>query len=400
MSMRPYVHRVVLKTQSDARLVELASGGHGTAFDEIMARYRRPIERYCGQLMPASMADDVVQQTFVSAWRALSAGAPVRELRPWIYCIARNAVLKALERDRVDADELPEALQGGPSPANQLELRETMRRTLEALGELPEHQRVALVGTALEGRTRQDLARELDLTEGAVRQLVHRARCSMRSAANAVLPLPLVQRLLAYEAATGPAGEAGTVAGAAAVGLVAKLGLVVATTAVVAAGAPVVVQATRWGGTAEARAASANGRDATNARAAALPAPAPFTMQRLEPVPAAPPTRPGRGVHPSDVAPASQDTGTDASGSAAAVDGNDSPVDDATLDDASTDDAPTDDGNDTSTDDSSASPDDATPPDAAPDDPAADPAPEDASVEPDPSAEEPAAAADPSTLTP
>jgi hypothetical protein len=63
---------------------------------------------------------------------------------------------------------------------------------IESIAALPEHQRTALVETELEGRSRRQIAADMGVTEGAVRQLVHRARTSVRVAMTAITPYPLV----------------------------------------------------------------------------------------------------------------------------------------------------------------------------------------------------------------
>jgi RNA polymerase sigma factor (sigma-70 family) len=285
--MRPLAVRALLKTQSDARLVELAKAGHERAFDEIVGRYRGPLERYARQIIPGPLAEDALQQAFVSAWKALIGGAEVRELRPWLYAIARNALLKALARDRLNAAELPDTLHGGPSPAHLLEQRERMRATLQALGDLPENQRVALVGIALDGQSRQALARDMGLTEGAVRQLVHRARTTVRAAATAVTPAPLYARLLGGSpiAETGRAVEIGSAVTTAGAGVVAKLGLVAVATVAVAA-APAAIHLTR-------------AREAQAQDAAAAPL--------IQDAPGAALPRPGGASVPRDPAPGRAD---------------------------------------------------------------------------------------------
>ena len=69
-----------------------------------------------------------------------------------------------------------------------MERRAVVRQTLTGLAALPERQREALLRIAVEGRTQEEVARELGVTEGAVRQLVHRARLTLRAAATAVDP--------------------------------------------------------------------------------------------------------------------------------------------------------------------------------------------------------------------
>ena len=101
--------------------------------------------------------------------------------------------------------------------------RDALRRTLASVAELPERQRAALLAVAVEGRPHGEVARELGMTDGALRQLVHRARSAVRSAVTAVTPAPLME-WLAQQGARG-AGVAGV---AKAVAIVAATGSVVA----------------------------------------------------------------------------------------------------------------------------------------------------------------------------
>ncbi len=221
----------ILRTQSDERLVALAREGHEAAFTAMVERYRRPMLAAARRFLPEARAEDAVQQTFVAAWKGLQRGDEVRELRPWLYRITRNTSLNALRTPGYDVAELQESLRVTEAPQD--ERREAIRRTLAGLAALPERQREALLRTAVEGAAHADVARDLGLTEGAARQLVMRARTTLRSAASVVLPFPVLQWLVASgaTAGAGSAGAAATLAKAGAVVIVA--GSAVATPVVV-----------------------------------------------------------------------------------------------------------------------------------------------------------------------
>ena len=182
----------LLRTQSDGRLVALAQAGHEAAFEAIVERYRRPLLRAGGRVLPESRAEDAVQQAFIAAWRALRRGDEVRELRPWLYRIMQNTALNALRVRGYDHSELEESLRVGEAPQDEIERRDVVRRTLAGLASLPERQREALLRTAVDGRSQAEVAAAMGLTDGAVRQLVHRARHSLRAAATALVPFPAV----------------------------------------------------------------------------------------------------------------------------------------------------------------------------------------------------------------
>jgi RNA polymerase sigma factor (sigma-70 family) len=182
----------LLRTQTDERLVELARAGHERAFEAIVERYRKPLLRGARRVLPEARAEDAVQQALLSAWTALQRGDEVRELRPWLYRIVHNTSLNALRMSGYEYAELHEAARIADAGDDELERRAVMRQTLASLAALPERQREALLRTAVSGDSPETIARDLGLSGNALRQLVHRARGSVRAAATALTPMPLV----------------------------------------------------------------------------------------------------------------------------------------------------------------------------------------------------------------
>ena len=288
----------LLRTQTDDRLVALAAAGHERAFEAIVERYRRPLLRHCRRYLPEARAEDALQQALVSAWSALRRGDDVRELRPWLHRIVHNASLNALRAAGYDYEQLHDTLHGGGGPAELAERSAVVRQTLAGLAALPERQRDALLQIAVEGRSQDEVAEELGLSHGAVRQLVHRARTSLRTAATALLPLPLAGWL----AAGGPAGRGDLVArvgelvaGAGGGATLAKAGVVAALAGGAVGGPAVVDRMRRRTGRGEPEPATERGARRPRRR----PPPPP---RRLAPAPArdgpgAPPDRSaGRGT--------------------------------------------------------------------------------------------------------
>src|SRR3954451_13609472 len=101
---------VLLRTQTDERLVALAREGSEPAFTALVERYRRIVLRACMRVLPEARAEDATQQVFVAAWRALSRGDDVRAVRPWLLRIARNTALNALCAPGYEYEELAESL--------------------------------------------------------------------------------------------------------------------------------------------------------------------------------------------------------------------------------------------------------------------------------------------------
>ena len=219
---------MLLRTQSDERLVELARAGHERAFETIVRRYRRPLLAACRRIVDDSRAEDVLQQALVAAWGALRRGDDVRELRAWLFRIVRNAAVSHRRGSGHDGAEFVDTLSVAASPQEESERRAVVQETLEAIADLPPRQREALLRIAVQGRSQDEVAEELGVSRIAVRHLVHRARTSLRAAATAIVPLPLMGwaagagtgeslslRIASLIAGTGGAGTAAAFAKAA-----------------------------------------------------------------------------------------------------------------------------------------------------------------------------------------
>jgi RNA polymerase sigma factor (sigma-70 family) len=187
------VSAVVLRSQPDGKLVALAADGSEAAFEAIVLRYRRPIDAYCRRLLLSdSRSEDVVQQVFVNAWAALRTGTEVRALKAWLYRIAHHQAIGTFRLPEYDFDGLSEALFGADAPEADLERRLLMRETLAAVAALPELQREAILRTAVDGHSYEQVAAALGLSDHAVRGLVYRARSALRAAVAAAAPPPLI----------------------------------------------------------------------------------------------------------------------------------------------------------------------------------------------------------------
>ena len=171
--MSPRLGDLFLTAQSDERLVSLAQAGHERAFAVIVERYRSELLVLARRLSSDGKGEDIVQQAFLSSFTALRSGAEVRHLRGWLYQIVRNTANRSNAPVCVPLDG---ATAGGETVEDIVQQRATAIGALTEMARLPSRQRQAIVGTALDGRPRAEIASAMGLSEGAVRQLVHRAR--------------------------------------------------------------------------------------------------------------------------------------------------------------------------------------------------------------------------------
>src|SRR3954451_18218373 len=227
----------ILRSQTDERLVDLVRAGNEPAFEAIVARYRRPLLRYCGGILSGGRAEDAVQQTFVKAYDAMRRDHGDLNLRPWLYRIAHNTALNGLRDKGLQDEPLDPQIDGVERPDQAAERREGVRDVLAAVEALPSRQRDAIVLRELEGRSYEEIAGALGVTGGAVRQLLNRARTSLRAAATALTPIGLLMRVPFAPAADDVNGRvAEVVGGAGATAAAAKLGAAVLVTGAVAGG--------------------------------------------------------------------------------------------------------------------------------------------------------------------
>ena len=165
--------------QSDDELVAGVRAGETAAFEEIYDRYARGILAFCTHMLRSrEAAEDALQLTFVSAYRALRNGENSIALRPWLYTIARNRCLSELRarRDAVGVDELVSDRPMFEGLADQVQRREDLREMLDDMQRLPADQRAALVLFELGDHPQKEIASVLGVRTEKVKALVFQAR--------------------------------------------------------------------------------------------------------------------------------------------------------------------------------------------------------------------------------
>ncbi len=197
---RPHSRKLsqeALLHQSDDRLVALARSGSEHAWAEITRRYERLLRAYCARFVGASRAEDAVQQTFLQAFLALRDGTR-REiaLRAWLYRIAHNCAIDVLRKNSPDHEQLDLEYDGVAQPPILFEQREEVRQLVARMRDLPDAQRQALALRELEGRSYEEISAQLGHSGSGVRQLIFRARTTLRNSAAGMVPLGFLKSRL------------------------------------------------------------------------------------------------------------------------------------------------------------------------------------------------------------
>ncbi|HEX7609115.1 MAG TPA: RNA polymerase sigma factor [Solirubrobacteraceae bacterium] len=165
----------------DRRLVALVRRGEQTAFESIYDRHASELLSFCRYMLGSLHdAEDAVQNTFASAYRALRTDDRAIALRPWLFAIARNECLTLL-RQRRPCAELKDCAAPRADPSDRAQLREDVRQVLASLLELPERQRAALVLSEIHGFGHRDIADLMGVRTEQVKAYVFQARTSLVS---------------------------------------------------------------------------------------------------------------------------------------------------------------------------------------------------------------------------
>jgi RNA polymerase sigma-70 factor (ECF subfamily) len=177
----------VRSPDEDVALMLAFRSGDMAAFDALFRRWSGPLLRYLERMLrDLATAEELVQEVFIRVYRARERYQPEARFSTWLYRIATNLALNELRRPRHRAvhrstDEQGAAPLAADAPATEdvVDARRQGALAAAALGELPEKQRAALCLTAVEGLSYAEVAEALEVTEKAVKSLVHRARRSL-----------------------------------------------------------------------------------------------------------------------------------------------------------------------------------------------------------------------------
>jgi RNA polymerase sigma-70 factor, ECF subfamily len=179
---------------TDLMLVERTVAGDQKAFGLLVMKYQRRIERLIGRMVrDTDLIEDIAQETFIRAYRALSQFRGEAQFYTWLYRIAVNTAKKALvdlRRDPVvsesalrgsnDDDEetsgVENELTSAETPETVLAAKEIAATVNSAMEALPEELRQAVTLREIEGLSYEEIAGVMNCPIGTVRSRIFRAR--------------------------------------------------------------------------------------------------------------------------------------------------------------------------------------------------------------------------------
>jgi RNA polymerase sigma factor (sigma-70 family) len=176
----------------DLRLMRLVGRGDTNAFEELIEKHQALVAGTVARMLGSnSDVEDIAQQVFIRVWKSARRYVPRAKFTTWLLKITRNLVFNELRRTkrRAHVPLQPEAgtedlpLKDDINLAPDASLLEVeLRRTIEeAILQLPETQRMALVLRRYEQLSYEEIADVLDLSVPAVKSVLFRARSELRT---------------------------------------------------------------------------------------------------------------------------------------------------------------------------------------------------------------------------
>jgi RNA polymerase sigma-70 factor (ECF subfamily) len=174
----------------DRQLVERAQRGDKKAFELLVVKYQRKLARLLSRFIrDASEVEDVTQETFIKAYRALPSFRGDSAFYTWLYRIGINTAknyLVAMGRraptmtgvDNEEAEDIEqgEQLKDLNTPENQMISRQVAETVNSTLQELPEELRTAITLREIDGLSYEEIAQIMNCPIGTVRSRIFRAR--------------------------------------------------------------------------------------------------------------------------------------------------------------------------------------------------------------------------------
>jgi RNA polymerase sigma-70 factor (ECF subfamily) len=179
---------------TDLMLVERTVAGDQKAFELLVIKYQRRIERLIGRMVrDVDLVEDIAQETFIRAYRALAQFRGDAQFYTWLYRIAVNTAKKALMDLKRDPLVSESALRGGgddedetsaveneltssETPETVLAAKEIAATVNSAMEALPEELRQAVTLREIEGLSYEEISEVMNCPIGTVRSRIFRAR--------------------------------------------------------------------------------------------------------------------------------------------------------------------------------------------------------------------------------
>lgn len=184
---------------TDLSLMERLKSGDSSAFDTLLARHEKKIINFAYRFTGSSAeAPDIAQEVFLRVYRAAATYVPAAKFTTWLYRIAANACRDYFRKKSRDAslgatssiDEKADDASGGPereiadiaavNAEQDVQQKENDQQIRQAILDLPENQRAAIIMKVYEERTYSEIAEVIGVSKASVESLIFRAKQNLK----------------------------------------------------------------------------------------------------------------------------------------------------------------------------------------------------------------------------
>jgi RNA polymerase sigma-70 factor (ECF subfamily) len=162
---------MTFETATDGELLSRVGAGDRAAFEELYRRFARPVLGLAlRRIGDRGRAEDATQEAFASVWRSARSYDPARGSgAPWLYAVARNAIVDGLRRTPEPVAEPPDLPSDEAGPLEQTEAGWVSWRVHRALEVLPDHERQLIELAYWGGLSQSEVAEFLQIPLGTVK---------------------------------------------------------------------------------------------------------------------------------------------------------------------------------------------------------------------------------------
>ncbi len=189
IAARATMDHVQSREPTDGDLIERIAGGDRSAFDELYRRYARTVLGLAlRRLGDRGRAEDAAQEAFLAIWRsARTYDARRGNGAPWLYAVARNAIIDGLRRTPESANDVPDGPGSEPGPPDRAEAAWQAWQVHRALEVLPAHERPVIELAYWRGLSQSEIADSLGIPLGTVKTRTRSALARLAQELDGVL---------------------------------------------------------------------------------------------------------------------------------------------------------------------------------------------------------------------
>ena len=177
--------------ETDEALVQRSQRQDRLAFEQLVRRTARLVyARIYLDVGNAHLAEDLVQETYLTAWRSIGQVTDAAGFRPWLLAIAKSTTIDQGRRDSRKKRTAPAAFtvrespDPAPGPSDAAEQKDERERALAMLRSLPDEYREPIALRYLGGADYDEIGRQLGLSNGSLRGLLSRGMARLREELN------------------------------------------------------------------------------------------------------------------------------------------------------------------------------------------------------------------------